>query len=232
MSDRWRDVWCRRKATDEGTLGLRELLDLDGFDSGAGHVDVADWREYARKVAGMLGLADGNSIYEVGCGAGAFLYALSEVAAVRVAGCDYSAVLVDSARSAIPGGNFAVLEAEKLPLEPAYDFVISNGVFHYFRGDAHARAVLERMIAKARRAVAVLDVPDLSTRVAAEQARRESLTPDEYDRKYSGLSHRYYERSWFADVAALNGMDCRAFRSPIPNYAQSHYRFGVILSAR
>ena len=211
---------------------MQDLIELDGFDTGAGRIDVADWREYARGIGRLLDLSAGNSVYEVGCGAGAFLFALREQQVLRVGGCDYAPALIQAANRSLPGGTFEILEAGDLPPTPTYDFVISNGAFHYFPDLEYARRVLERMIAKSNRGVAVLEVPDLSLRDAAERVRREKLSAERYEKKYAGLEHLYYGRDWFRTIAAARNLDCRLFPSPIPNYAQGAFRFGAILSRR
>ena len=55
---------------------------------------------------------------------------------------------------------------------------VSFWVFLYFRPDGHAERVLERMRAKAKRVVAVLDVPD-RTKHAEAIAYRQRPTPRE-----------------------------------------------------
>ncbi|MGH9441840.1 MAG: class I SAM-dependent methyltransferase [Thermoanaerobaculia bacterium] len=232
MSERWREIWSARTVPASLILGLSELIELDGFDTGAGRVEVADWRAYARAVAELLRIAAGDSVYEVGCGSGAFLFAIQEFLDVRLAGSDYSPALIEVARRTVAGGDFEVLDAQDVPGAPSYGFVISNSLYQYFPGLAYASRALQRMIAKASRAVAVLDVPDLARRGEAEELRRAALPPDEYARRYSGLEHLHYERDWFRDRAAENGMDCRILSSLLPNSAQSEFRFGAILTRR
>lgn len=224
----WKAVWSRRGSDGGDPADLDGLIRLDGFDVGAGRIEVADWRIYAARIAERLGLADGASVYEVGCGAGAFLFALRERHALAVGGLDYSGALVAAARRAMPDGDFTEAEAAAVdPLEP-YDFVVSNGVFHYFPVQ-YAEAVLARMVAKARVAVAVLEVPDARTRDASEAYRRDTLTEDEYARKYAGLEHTYFAREWFVAQAAAHGCRCTVFDGCVPNYGQNRFRFGALL---
>jgi hypothetical protein len=63
------------------------------------------------------------------------------------------------------------MKGVELPQILSYDFVISNGVFHYFPDLDYAGQVLGRMIAKARRTVAIIKVSDLSRRDEAERVR-------------------------------------------------------------
>ncbi len=232
MNSRWQGVWNQRKPPDDKTVGLRDLLDLDGYDTAVSQITPDNMRSYARTISEILGITTGSSVYEVGCGAGAFLYALREQIEIWIGGCDYSSALIDVTRRVLPAGDFAVLEAAELPQVPYYDLVISNGVFHYFPDLDYAGRVLDLMIAKSRRAVAVLDIPDLSRRDAAERMRRDKFKADEYERRYAGLEHLYYPSGWFLDLAATHNVDCRIFPSQIPNYIQSKFRFSAVLVKR
>lgn len=124
MTQSWKEIWNRRTGTGGG--GLEDLIKLDGFDSGAGRIEATDWRTYTAIISNKLGICNGASVFEVGCGAGAFLYALREKTDLLVGGIDYAAGLVGAARPAMPDGCFEVLEANALEIEPQYDYVITN----------------------------------------------------------------------------------------------------------
>lgn len=232
MNSTWWKVWDGRKLPVDRPIGLESLLELDGFDTETGRVGAADWRAYCRAVIEMLGIDSGDSVHEIGCGAGAFLLALRELRDLELAGSDYASGQVDVASVAIPDGDFSVAEAAELPEAPTYDFVIANSAFQYFPDLDYAACVLERMVAKARQRVAILDVPDLRRREAAEQLRRDKLTPERYEEMYAGLEHRYYSPEWFSETAARNDMVLRVSPSLIPNYAQAEYRFNIVLERR
>ncbi|HYC58070.1 MAG TPA: class I SAM-dependent methyltransferase [Thermoanaerobaculia bacterium] len=223
----WQKIWNGRSAPD-GPLDLAALIRLDGFDSGVGRIEADDWRIFSAALGRKLGLADGASVYEVGCGAGAFLYALRECHSLRVGGLDYAQTLIETARRMMPDGDFVLAEAAALPVAPAYDHVIAHGVFHYFNLD-HAERVLDRMLAKARLTVAVLEVPDARTMQESEATRAAGLTQEEYDKKYSGLAHTHYERSWFEQQAAARGLTVEIFDGFMPNHVLNAFRFGAII---
>lgn len=227
MTQNWNEVWSRRAASGGG-LDLDVLIMLDGFDTGAGRIEASDWRTYVARIAEKLDIGDRASVYEVGCGAGAFLYALCQRHALTVGGVDYSASLIAAATRALPDGEFNVLEAKDVETMPRYDYVIANGVFHYFDLE-YAAEVLDRMIKKARLAVAVMEVPDLRTKDESEALRRDMLSQEEYDAKYAGLEHTYYARDWFKAQAEARGLECELFDGCVPNYAQNRFRFGCII---
>jgi trans-aconitate methyltransferase len=171
----------------------------------------------------------GNSVIEVGCGGGAFLYPLRE-AGLRVAGLDYSAALVAAARAAIPDGDFREAEASEFAAAPrSADFVVANSVFQYFADDDYANSVLTAMLTTACKAVAVLEVPDLDCRGDAEAARRALLSECEYEAKYAGLAHRYYRRDTFRAAAIQYGFDAEICQQSINGYAQNAFRFNCLL---
>ena len=227
MTQNWKEVWNRRTASGEG-LDLDVLLKLDGFDTVVSRVEVSDWLTYAEIIAEKLGIYDGATMFEVGCGAGALLYAFHERYSLSVGGIDFATGLITAAKMAMPNGQFKVQEAKSLKITPQYDYVIANGVFHYF-DLAYAAKVLARMIKKSKIAIAVMEVPDLKTKNESEAMRRDMLTQGEYEKKYAGLAHTYYDRDWFRDQATLHGLECELFDGCVPNYAQNRFRFGCII---
>ncbi|SDK12999.1 Methyltransferase domain-containing protein [Methylophilus rhizosphaerae] len=227
MSNLWQQIWEKRTLQPQHAITLDTLISLDGFDSGAGKINPADWQEYTRRISEKLGLKPGDSVFEVGCGAGAFLFALRQQFALEVGGLDYTAGLIEAAQQAMPDGDFHVQAAQSLETEPAYDFVIANSVFHYF-DEVMAAQVLQAMWKKSRHGIAILDIPNAATRDACELARREALTQAEYEEKYKGLHHTYFTPEWF--TRQLPERSHQVFQSCVPNYAQSEFRFSVIFS--
>jgi trans-aconitate methyltransferase len=228
MKSKWREIWEKRAPGGSGTPALGELIALNGFDSGAGFVSVDDWRANARAIATRIDLAGSDSVYEIGCGAGALLYALLEIKQVEIGGIDYSHALISAARKAIPAGDFTVGEALETKSKPVVDWVIAHGVFHYL-DLAYAERVLAIMTQKAAKGVAVLEVPDAALRTESEIMRRGKLSPGEYEKKYAGLEHTYFDRAWFTAQAATLGASFDFFSSFIPNSTQSPYRFNFIM---
>ncbi len=224
----WKEIWARRTPVADETLDLAALIKLDGFDTGAGRIEATDWQTYAGVIAKNLTLKNGDSVYELGCGAGAFLFALRQLYTLKVGGLDYSSALIEAASRAMPDGDFIADEAKSVETETQYDYVISNSVFHYF-SHAYAAEVIASMLKKSKIAVAIMEIPDIQTKQEAEALRRDTLTVEAYERKYAGLEHTYYERDWFKKQAALHGCACEAFDGCVPNYAQNQFRFGVLI---
>ena len=53
---------------------LDNLIRIDGFDNKYGEVDIESWKEIIDFCSKKLNIIPGESIFEIGCGAGAFLY--------------------------------------------------------------------------------------------------------------------------------------------------------------
>jgi SAM-dependent methyltransferase len=117
------------------------------------------WRAFVEHVAESLDVGPGTSVWDVGCGAGAFLYPFWENGYV-VGGVDASAEQVALATEAMPQGQFVVGTPSTFnPAEPWDVVIASRGYAHCLDLD-QVRGMLARMVAKATHAVAVLNVVD------------------------------------------------------------------------
>lgn len=230
MTDRWFGIWNSRGSDSAADLSLEKLIALNGFDSGSIAIGATEWRENARRVAALLGIQTGDSVFEIGCGSGAFLYALKEVVQCEIAGADYSAGLIAAARKVFPMNRFDVTNATELDTSEQYDVVISHSMFHYL-ALVDASEVIRRMLSKTRRTIGIFDLPDLQTRDSAERMRRGTLPEGEYEKKYQGLIHTYYEKDWLKEQIELSspGAHIEIIASQIENNPQSPYRFGLIV---
>ena len=169
VSAGWRTIWQKRPMPRTSPT-LAELVAIDGHD-GFGGIEESAWLAYADRVATKLAIQIGDSIYEVGCGAGAFLYPW-HVRGHRVGGMDYAENLVRVARLTLRDADIISGEAVQLDPSAQYDFVMAQGVFFYFPDFDYAADVLKKMILKARKAVAILDVPDLALKEQSLKFRR------------------------------------------------------------
>lgn len=207
---------------------LSALMAADGFGTGFGKVDEANWAAYVDATAERLGITPGSSVLEVGCGAGAFLYELYR-RGCAVSGIDRSPALVEYARRAMPEGRFEVADASELDLAEPVDAVVSFGVFLYFPSLPYARRVVERMAGSARSVVAVLDVPDRARR-AEDLARRRELAggAEAYEELYRGLDHLYFDRAWFTRALVACGLaDVHVADQDLVGYGHSPFRFNA-----
>lgn len=223
----WQKIWSTRTLEKARQPKLPDLLGLDGFASGVGAVSPASWRAYVNRRASEIGLGTQASVFEIGCGSGAFLWVLRE-RGCKIGGIDYAANLVAVAARAIPDGQWQVGEADQAIGMRRYDVVVANSVFHYFPSLEYAGRVLQNMLEAAKSAVAVLDVPDLELTASDIANRRAVLGKEEYDRRYAGLSHLALTPDWFYGFGG-KGWQVKAAAQDIPEYGNSPYRFNVII---
>lgn len=227
MTTRWKDVWAARTLDAGKASRLEQLMAADGLDTGFGSVSEAAWRAFVVRTAASLGLVKGSRVFEVGCGAGGFLYPLYEAGCV-VGGLDQSEALIGYASAAMPEGQWTQGDASVLEPSEAWDVVLACGVFMYFPDPGYARGVIARMAAKATRAIAILDVPDVARREDAMAFRRGSMGEAEYEAKYRGLDHLFYDRSWMKRVLIeVGATDVRIEDQQVSGYQNARFRFNA-----
>ncbi len=233
MSQRdWKAIWGSKELGPDQGPTLARLIAVDGFSSEFGRVDgVGPWLDYVEMQAQRLGVAPGDSLYEVGCGGGAFLYPFWQ-RGHRVAGADQAANLIAIARQAMPGAALQSLEARDIPRREPADIVVSNGVFLYFPDEDYAATVLRAMVAKARKSVGVFDVCDLATKAEAIAARKAVMGEADYEARYRGLDHLYLDRRWF--FRSLEDLPVRVeiADQSLEGYGNNQYRFNVYIHLR
>jgi trans-aconitate methyltransferase len=168
-------------------------------------------------------------VFEVGCGAGAFLYPFYQQGN-RVFGIDYSANLVKIALDVMPQAAISVGEAIDMPLKNQFNVVVSNGVFLYFPSYEYAAIVLQHMLQIATKCIGIFDVPDLSQKEEAISRRKALIGEAEYEQNYRGIEHIYYNKDWFYQLLANEPVKVTIEDQYIRDYGNSQYRFNVFIS--
>jgi SAM-dependent methyltransferase len=224
----WQQIWAARTLDPAKGSTLAQLMAADGLDTGFGNVSEAAWLRFIGRAAVELELAKGSEVFEVGCGAGAFLYDL-DARGYAVCGIDPSEALVAYARAAIPRGRFEVADASTFDEAEQADAVVSCAVFLYFPSPDYASAVIGRMAAKARHAVALFDVPDAALQDEALAVRRGHLGSEAYEARYRGLDHLYFDREWVRNEFERRGLErVRIESQQIDGYTNGAFRFNAI----
>ena len=137
--DKWREIWNKSDRIDDYIL--ETLIKADGFDSGAGSFTLINWKTYTQDFYNILSIKSNESVFDFGCGSGAFVYPLS-LSSIKVGGIDYSSPLIDLANRVMKNSDFQQIEALKMDFKIKYDFVISHSVFHYFKNLEYAEDVI------------------------------------------------------------------------------------------
>jgi hypothetical protein len=143
--------------TDDAVAGIRALLADDPRMAG---VDADDLVSLVLRVAGAVSMPPGARVFVVGCGTGA-LGAVFALAGAQAGGVDDRADLVAIAREALPDGTWTVGDPAAVDPGEPWDYVVGAALFgRYAEADAR-RGLIARMVAKAGRAVLLVDVgPD------------------------------------------------------------------------
>ena len=148
----WENIWNSRNVKSVDNLSthdvLKSLLEMDGFDSPTGSINVGAWSNYLECISSLLELSATDTFFEVGCGAGAFLYSFYEKKHT-VSGLDFSNDLITIAQRAMPGMNFERRDALKLDYSLKFDHVIASSVVFYFPSYDYTNEVLMLMLKKA-----------------------------------------------------------------------------------
>lgn len=224
----WRRIWRSRQAGPGGTTRLAGLLASDGYDNEFGRISEDAWRAMVRHWMTVLGVRPGMTIYEIGCGSGAFLHDFYQLGC-PVGGLDLSESLISRARSVMPGGSFRVADAGTFDGRDRADIVAACGVFMYFPSQEYAQMVLTAMARAARHAVLVLDLPDRDKKDAATASRIAAMGGRaEYERRYRGLDHCYYERADLTGLLTAAGYrQVGAEDVRIEGYSNAPFRFDL-----
>jgi len=165
----------------------------------------------------------------LGCGAGAFLYALRKLKLdLSCTGVDYSPNLLKIAKDALPDVSFVLSDLRHFDFSGLrYDHIILHSVVHYLSQD-NVGKLLSRCFEHARRSVAVLDIPDAATMRESERQRQGNLPPGEYITKYRNLQHTYFQQSFFRDMLPSTGWTLNWSPLRMPNYANADFRMHAV----
>lgn len=224
--DKWKEIWNKNERVNK--IILESLIKADGFDSGAGNFTVDDWIKYTNEFYNKIEISTTDSIYDVGCGSGAFVYPLY-LKNHKVGGIDYSTTLIELANIIIHNSDFINEEAIYMNSSEKYDIIVSHSVFHYFKDLEYAKNVIKKMLDKSKKKIAIFDINDASKKDEYHRIRIEDMTQIEYEKKYLGLEHMFYSKKWFKDLAKELNLKIVIFDQSFENYINFTLRFNVIM---
>ena len=222
----WKAIWNKEDRVNKFILEM--LLKADGFDSPTGRISVEDWNIYVNKISKKAGIKEPDSVFDVGCGSGAFLYPLY-LKNHKVGGIDYSSVLIDLANAIMKKGTFEQDEAIHIDVNKKFDVVLSSGVFLYFKDKKYAKDVLLKMIKKATKTVAIFDVNDATKESNYHEIRMKTMTKQQYEKKYKGLDHLFLKKDFFRQIAEEQGLKVEIWDQNFDSYKNAQFRFNVVM---
>jgi trans-aconitate methyltransferase len=229
MANDWQRVWNKKSLNTKIDSVQAQLLEADGFTSSFGGLhDLDAYQAHIQNITRKLELESQDSIYEVGCGSGAFLYPFYQ-AGHQISGLDYSESLIGIARDVMPKAVLEVGEAINIPEHSSFDIVFSNGVFLYFPDHNYAAQVLTKMMQMTRKSIGIFDIPDAAKQEEDIARRKAAIGEAEYLERYKNLDHLYYSKDWFEQIASDQGFKVIVEDQTLKNYGNSDYRFNVYM---
>ena len=148
MTFDWNAVW-ERKGKSESS----DAYEISGFEN----FRDFDTAAAAERLVKEMGIEHGDSLFEIGCGAGLLGRHLKEHC--HYVGSDRSPAMV---RKAIELNKVSVLrcDANDLPFkDKSFDHVLAFCMFHYFPDQAYAQQTIAEMKRIARKSVCISDLP-------------------------------------------------------------------------
>lgn len=232
MENKWKEIWEKKSRLN--SIVLECLIKADGFDSFAGDNSVNHWREYIRQLFKIVAIEPNHSIFDVGCGSGAFLYE-HHLSGGVVGGIDYSSHLIGIAQGFMPFSDFTFGDAREVNATPKYDVVTSHSVFQYFDDCDMAEAVINCMIEKSNKTIAILDINDERLAGIYHEKRIENfkvrgLTEIDYWDKYNDLKFMFYSKEFFEAIGHKNNLHVSILPQNNPNNWNAEMRFNVVFN--
>ena len=229
----WKQIWSQKSVCNLSNITLHDLILANGYDTGVGSYNEKNWRimvaDFCRKIA----LQPDCRILEIGCGSGAFLYAINEIFNVESYGIDYSKSLVDVAKAAIPNGEFKTQQADQPSnFKTSFDVIFSNGVFFYFPNQEYVKKVIlnwTKHISSGGK-FALMDLPDEKHEATYHSERMKAYKdPCKYEDDYKDLYHLFFDKEGMIQYLESIGMEnVKQFPHAVNSYGNARFRFNII----
>lgn len=219
----WTQIWQNRDITS-ADYSHESILKLNGYDGKQSALTPESISAANEEYTRHMHLHRGDNIYEIGCGAGAFLYHWQKCGH-EVGGCDISQSLIDHATKAITSGTFSVDSATNFPVN-RWDHVVSFGVSFYLDGKDFYR-MIDLAIMKAKYSVSIFDIADADKKEDCENFRKATIP--NYEENYVGLGHHYHSKKDVLDYINKLGLRCHIYDQNIPGYENSKWRFNITI---
>ena len=235
MANNWKNIWEKRtfngSEIDPSDINklFTELKRADGFDVGGGEISESALLKQYEDIKQRLtknAPKPVNSVYEVGCGAGANLL-LFERDGFSCGGIDYSEALIGIAKQVLKTTDLTCNEAINASAEPVYDCILSNSVISYFPDTDYTLKVLEKMYQKTNYSIGLIDVHDIEKKDDFTAFRRKTI--ENYDEKYADLNKLFYSRELFSEFARTHGLEIEFSESAVENYWNNEFVFNCFM---
>lgn len=232
-ANNWYKLWNSKSLKDQSSYELKQLIELDGFDQNVSCYNESGWLVMVNDCLKRAKIKDNNDIYEIGCGAGAFLYVVNKVLKLNCHGIDYSQNHINIIKKIIPDGEFIVNEAINLPsFNKKFDFIFSHSVFQYFPSWEYASEVIRKStdLLLKDRFLCILDINDIDLMdIYHEERSKEFSSISEYEKRINDYNHLFISKTKLRDLLLdLGYVDITFFPHAYKNYNNSKFRFNII----
>ena len=233
MNINWQNIWDEKGSASRANYSLNQLISLNGFDTGCGFYREDQWGKLIKDFIDRTGLKPQNKVLEIGCGSGAFLYALNQSVRAKYFGLDYSLPLINVAKHVLKEAKFSCSEAADDAFSTdKFDIIFSHSVFHYFDNLEYAYKVLEKWAHKLSKGgkFVLMDVNDITFQKEYHTIRKKgAVLSGSYDKKYKFLEHLFLNKQDLKNkLVKLNMHDIEFFPHSVKEYGNSRFRFNVI----
>jgi glycerol-3-phosphate cytidylyltransferase len=230
----WKNIWDNRiikSKIKSSNFNLKNSMILNGHYEGPGKIPIISWKKYGSKLRKVLNINRKDTLFEVGCGSGAFLYLFKDLK--KIGGCDYSNELIKYCKKFLKkhSKNIINKNSDQINDKLKYKFVFSHGLLHYL-SDSLARKTIIQMIKKSKDKIAILDIPNKKFEKKYMALRIKSLGKKKYKKNYNKLPHNLYSKSFFNEIAKKTNCNHYFFQNIIENHKQGKYRFNVCFSKK
>ena len=152
--DFWKKIW-----DSKGNSDSKDLLFLDGYD----HLGVEfSSRDIVENIIKTLGISNGSSILEVGCGCGFLARELNSN--FKFVGVDYSESIIEKHKELFDHEVYTCESNNLLFEDNTFDYVFCYGLFQYLPNNEYAKETISEMCRVSRHGVFIGDLKNLKTR--------------------------------------------------------------------
>ena len=234
MYNNWHNIWNKRTekfdSLDKQNASevFMEMIRIDGGDI-TDRVSYDAYISNYQKMKETMNARGGDSLFEVGCGCGPYLYLLHNDG-FKIGGIDYSPTLLKHMKKVLPDSALLELvsdEAINMPTLKQYDIVFSRGVFHYFPDYDYANEVMGKMLDKTKKTLGFFMIHDKEKESDFINGRKK-IDPD-YEDKYKDLPKLFYTKEFFQSFAAKHNLSAKFLQIPLEGFWNDAYTFDCIM---
>ena len=235
MSKNWKKIWKDKEYVLSDSV-LSSLIKTDGFDSIYAQYTEEDWNKICLNVVKILQIKKENKILEVGCGAGALIYGISQFVKCNFYGVDYSNKLIKIAKMVMPNFYWKQMDSNKLRFkDSSFDGVIVHSVLQYMPDETYAKKTLDELVrvCKSKKNILILDIYDLSkkNKYLEVRAKMLNLTIEQYISSDFYIDHYFFNKEWLIEYFLNKGIYVEILEPfYISNkYKNCEYSFNMLL---